>query len=396
MKTRAAVLQEMGLPGPFARSQPVQSRTLELGEPADGELLVRVRAAGLCHSDLSVINGSRPRAMPMALGHEAAGEVLVAGSSDSDFAEGDHVVLTFVPACSECHFCRSGRPALCGPGGEANRAGTLLGGGVRFQESDGTPVHHHLGVSAFSEFIVVSEKSAVKVPHELPFEIAALFGCAVLTGAGAVLNTAAEALPADSVAVFGLGGVGLSTLLAAASQKPSTLIAIDPIAEKRALALELGATKAIDPTLPDTIARIRSAVAAARSGTKGSSDGVDLAVETVGSEKVLAEAFSATGRGGTTVTVGLPHPDRELVIPAQTLTTEERTLRGSYLGSCIPSRDIPRFISMYEQGVLPVDRLLSHRLRPEEINEGFDRLNSGEAIRQVVLFEDDKPATNFS
>jgi alcohol dehydrogenase len=388
VETKAAVLREMGRPAPFAESLPLETTALELQEPAEGELLIRVRAAGLCHSDLSVINGNRPRIMPMALGHEAAGEVIRTGSRSAAFSEGDHVVLAFVPACGACRFCREGRPALCGPAAAANTAGTLLGGEIRISDPDGRPVHHHLGVSAFSEFIVVSEKSAVKVPDDLPFEIAALFGCAVLTGAGAVLNTAADALPASSVAVFGLGGVGLAALLAAASQGPATLIAVDPVEEKRELALSLGATDAIDPGEPDLLEEVKEAVARAGSGGDGDSgEGVDLAIETVGDERVLAQAFAATGRGGTTVTAGLPHPDRELRIPAQTLTAEERTLKGSYLGSCIPARDIPRFITMYRDGILPVDRLLSHRLKPEEINQGFDRLERGEAVRQVVLFD---------
>jgi alcohol dehydrogenase len=220
------------------------------------------------------------------------------------------------------------------------------------------------------------------VPSDLPFEIAALFGCAVLTGAGAVLNTAADALPARSVAVFGLGGVGLAALLAAASQGPEVLIAVDPVEGKRQLALELGATHVVDPTSEAVVARVDAAV------TDGDGErGVDIAVETAGNERVLAQAFAATGRGGTTVTAGLPHPDRELRIPAQTLTAEERTLKGSYLGSCIPARDIPRFITMYRDGLLPVDRLLSHRLRPDQLNEGFDRLDRGDAIRQVVVFD---------
>jgi alcohol dehydrogenase len=378
----------MGRPAPFAESRPLETTALDLQEPGEGELLIRVRAAGLCHSDLSVINGNRPRVMPMALGHEAAGEVVEAGGRDSAFATGDHVVLAFVPACGTCRFCREGRPALCGPGATANTAGTLLGGDIRISDADGRPVHHHLGVSAFSELIVVSEKSAVKVPDELPFEIAALFGCAVLTGAGAVLNTAADALPASSVAIFGLGGVGLAALLAAASTGPATLIAIDPVKEKRELALSLGATDMIDPGGPDVIGKVKEAVSRVRAeGESGPGGGVDLAIETVGSEKVLAQAFEATGRGGTTLTAGLPHPDRELKIPAQTLTAEERTLKGSYLGSCIPARDIPRFIAMYRDGILPVDRLLSHRLKPEQLNEGFDRLDCGQAVRQVVLFD---------
>ena len=376
MKTTATVLREMGMPAPFAETEPLERVELELSPPGEGELLIRIRAAGLCHSDLSVITGQRPRVMPMALGHEAAGEVVATGPGDHGFVEGDHVVLAFVPACGECRFCVEERPALCVPGGEANVEGTLLGGGIRLFEGSGTEVHHHLGVSALADHAVVSARSAVKVPDDLPFDIAALFGCAVLTGAGAVLNTGAGALPARSIAIFGLGGVGLAALLAAKSQDPETLIAVDTVQSKLDLADELGADLVVHAG-PDAVGQIREA-------TGG---GVDLAVETVGNENVLAEAYAATGRGGTTVTAGLPHPSRKLEIPAISLVAEERTLKGSYLGSCVPRRDIPEFIRMYRAGELPVEKLLSHRLTPDQINEGFDRLARGEAVRQIVIFD---------
>lgn len=376
MKTTATVLREMGVSAPFAETRPLEQVELDLEQPGENELLIRIRAAGLCHSDLSVITGQRPRVMPMALGHEAAGEVVAAGTGEHGFVEGDHVVLAFVPACGECHFCHSERPALCEPGGAANAEGTLLGGHIRLFEQGGTEVHHHLGVSALADHAVVSARSAVKVPDDLPFEIAALFGCAVLTGAGAVLNTGASALPARSIGVFGLGGVGLAALLAAKSQGPETLVAVDTVESKLELARELGADVAI-PAGPDAVERIREA-------TGG---GVDLAVETVGNENVLAEAYAATGRGGTTVTAGLPHPSRKLEIPAISLVAEERSLKGSYLGSCVPRRDIPEFIRMYREGQMPVEKLLSHRLGPGEINEGFDRLAKGEAVRQIVIFD---------
>lgn len=376
MRTTATVLREMGQPGPFAETEPLERVELELQDPGEGELLIRIRAAGLCHSDLSVITGQRPRVMPMALGHEAAGEVVAVGSGDHGFAAGDHVALAFVPACGECRFCAAGRPALCEPGGAANAEGTLLGGGIRIFEDGGTEVHHHLGVSALADHAVVSAHSAVKVPDDLPFDIAALFGCAVLTGAGAVLNTGASALPARSIAVFGLGGVGLAALLAAKSQSPETLVAVDTVESKLQLAKELGADVAVHAG-PDAVERVREA-------TGG---GADLVVETVGNENVLAEAYAATGRGGTTVTAGLPHPSRKLEIPAISLVAEERTLKGSYLGSCVPRRDIPEFIRMYRDGELPVEKLLSHRLTPGQINEGFDRLARGEAVRQIVIFD---------
>ncbi|GIH90774.1 zinc-dependent alcohol dehydrogenase family protein [Planobispora siamensis] len=371
--TRAAVLVESGRPAPYADSRPLEVVPLTLDPPGPGELLIRVRAAGLCHSDLSVINGSRLRPLPMALGHEAAGEVVAVGEG-TEFAPGDHVVLAFVPACGHCAPCSGGRPALCEPGAAANGSGTLLGGGLRFSDASGGRPWHHLGVSAFSEYTVVSARSAVKVDPELPPEIAALFGCAVLTGAGAAFYSARVA-PGDSVAVFGLGGVGLAALLAAKAAGAATLVAIDVVESKLELARELGATH--------TVAGGPDAVEAIREITRG---GAEKVVDTTGVVPVLEQAYRATARGGTTVTVGLPDPSRELVLPALSLVAEERTLKGSYLGSCVPRRDVPRFVEMYRAGILPVDALLSHRLTLEEVNEGFDRLHTGEAVRQVIVF----------
>lgn len=375
MKTRGAVLREMGAAAPYAESRPLEIVEAELDPPGPGELLVRVRASGLCHSDLSVINGSRPRVMPMMLGHEAAGEVVETGPGVSALGAGDHVVLAFVPACGECIPCESGRAALCEPGAAANTAGTLLSGERRLHEPGGGEINHHLGVSAFSDHIVVSDRSAVKVDPSLPFDVAALFGCAVLTGVGAVTNCA-RVRPGDTVAIFGLGGVGLSALLGAVLSGARQIIVSDPVQEKLPLALELGATDAF-PAGPDCVAKVREA-------TRG---GADHAIETVGSAGVLAEAYAATKRGGQTVTVGLPHPDANLSIQAVSLVAEERILRGSYLGSCVPARDIPRFVDLHLAGRLPVERLLSHTLALEELNEGFDRLASGHALRQVVAFQ---------
>ena len=366
---RGAVLREMGLPAPYADSQPLEITELELDGPGEGELLVRVRAAGLCHSDLSVIDGSRPRVMPMVLGHEAAGEVEAVGAGVTGFAAGDHVVLTFVPACGGCPACAAGRAALCEPGASANAAGTLLSGERRWHEG----LNHHLGVSAFAEHAVVSAASAVKVDREIPFEIASLFGCAVLTGVGAALNAAAIR-PADRVAVFGLGGVGLAALLGAVVAGAQTIVAVDVVPDKLDLARELGASHAV-PAGEDVAEEVRAL-------TGG---GADKAIETVGSEYVLAQAYAATRRGGTTVTVGLPHPSRMLSIPAVSLVAEERTLRGSYLGSSVPVQDIPRYIELYRDGRLPVDRLLTHRLALDELNEGFDRLASGACVRQALV-----------
>ena len=373
MKTRAAVLTQMGLPRPYVQSRPLVVQELALAPPDRGELLVRVGAAGLCHSDLSVIDGSRPRPMPMVLGHEAAGVVEIAGA-ETGFAPGDHVVFAFVPNCGRCLPCAEGRPALCEPGAAANTAGVLLGGGRRWCDSPAGPISHHLGISGFAEHIVVSARSAVRIDPALPIEIAALFGCAVMTGVGAVVNTA-RVPPGASVGVFGLGGVGLACVLGAVASGAHPIAAVDPSPEKRALALSLGATHAFDAGEP--------AVADIREATQG---GAAFVFESVGNEVVLAQAYAATRRGGTTIATGLPHPTRLFSVSAVSLVAEERIVRGSYMGSAVPLRDLPRFVALYRSGRLPVDRLLTHRLSLDGINEGFDRLADGAAVRQVILF----------
>jgi len=373
MMTRAAVLMEMGLPRPYAQSRPLQVMEVPLAAPGPGELLVSVGAAGLCHSDLSVIDGSRPRPMPMVLGHEAAGVVHAVGAGVTAFAPGDHVVFAFVPSCGTCLPCAEGRPALCEPGAAANTAGVLLGGGRRWGPLAATAVNHHLGVSGFAEHVVVSARSAVRVPADLPVDIAALFGCAVMTGVGAVVNTA-RVPPGASVAVFGLGGVGLASVLGAVACGATPIVAVDLVADKLALALELGATHAVRAG-PDAVTELRDA-------TRG---GADFVFESVGHEAVLAQAYASTRRGGTTIATGLPHPSKMFSIPAVSLVAEERTVKGSYMGSAVPRRDLPRFIAMYQAGILPVDRLLTHRLTLDEVNEGFDRLADGQAVRQVIV-----------
>lgn len=374
MKVRAAILREMGLPAPYAESRPLSIETVTLDPPGAGELLVRVQAAGLCHSDLSVIDGSRPRVMPMVMGHEATGEVVDCGPDCGDFKAGDRVVFAFVPSCGHCAYCAEGRAALCEPGARTNTAGTLLSGGRRWHEDHAdAALNHHLGVSGFAEYTVVSMHSAVRIDPDVPPQIAALFGCAVMTGVGSVINTARVA-PGNSVAVFGLGGVGLAALLGAVAAGAHPIIAVDPVLAKRALALELGATQALDVSA-DTVEQLRSL----------SAGGVEYAIETAGVEQALIAAYQSTRRGGTTVTVGLPHPQRQFAVPAVSLVAEERIVRGSYMGSAVPSRDLPRYISLYQSGRLPVDRLLTHTLTLDQLNPAFDRLARGEAVRQVVL-----------
>ena len=375
MKIRAAVLERMGAEPPYARSRPLAIRQVELAPPGPDEVLVKIAAAGLCHSDLSVINGDRPRPMPMALGHEAAGIVEALGPGVRDLVVGDHVVVVFVPSCGHCAPCAEGRPALCEPGAAANGAGTLLSGERRLADEDGRPLNHHLGCSVFAEYATVSRRSLVKVDKAVPLDEAALFGCAVLTGVGAVVNTAKVSAGA-STAVIGLGGVGLAAVLGAHAAGARQIVAIDLSDAKLEEALRLGATHVVNAAAADAAEQVKAL----------SDGGVEYAFEFAGAVRALDLAWRITRRGGSTVTAGLPPPGAAFALPAVSLVAEERTLRGSYIGTCVPSRDIPRFMALYRQGRLPVDKLLSGRLTLDEINEGFDRLHEGQAVRQVVVF----------
>jgi alcohol dehydrogenase len=373
MKTRAAVLENMGLPEPYAQSKPLRIEEIDLAPPGPGEVLVELKSSGVCHSDLSTINGSRPWNVPMVLGHEASGIVREVGPEVRELREGDRVVFSYVPLCGGCLSCASGRGWLCENGLTANRAGTLLGGGRRFSRR-GESLFHHLGVSAFSQFTVAAQQSLTKIEGDLSDGVSALFGCAVMTGVGAVLNTA-RVEPGASVAVFGLGGVGLSAVMGARAAGAGMIIAVDPLPYKLELARQLGATHAV-PATGDAVTSIKDL-------TRG---GVQYAFECAGVVKALEQAYLSTRRGGTTVTAGLPHPDHTLTLQAVSLTAEERTLKGSYMGSCVPRRDIPRFIAMYRAGLLPVDALRTSTIGLENLNEAFDALAKGDAVRQVVVY----------
>jgi alcohol dehydrogenase len=310
----------------------------------------------------------------MVLGHEAAGVVEKAGPGVDDLKKGDHVVMVFVPSCGHCLPCAEGRPALCEPAAATNTAGTLASGQRRLKRN-GAPVNHHMGVSAFAEYAVMSRRSLIKIDPELHLEEAALFGCAVLTGVGAVVNTG-QVPPGTTVAVVGLGGVGLASLLGAQLAAAQRIVAVDLSDEKLALARQLGATDTFNAGEADAAEKIREA-------TRG---GLDFVFEMAGSVKAMELSYKITRRGGTTITAGLPPPGATFPVPQVNLVAEERTVKGSYIGSAVPLRDLPRYIALYRKGKLPVDRLMSARLKLDDINEGFDKLDRGEAVRQVIVF----------
>ncbi|HET6545080.1 MAG TPA: zinc-dependent alcohol dehydrogenase family protein [Chryseolinea sp.] len=375
MKIRGAVLYQMGKERPYHKSNPLVIEELELGEPQSGEILVKIHAAGLCHSDLSVIDGNRPRQVPMVLGHEAAGEVVELGTDVRDLEIGDHVVFSFVPVCGHCMPCMTARPALCENGVAANNQGTLLGGGTRLKGKQKEDIYHHMGVSGFAEYTIASRHSVVKVDKTLPYEVAALFGCAIMTGVGAVINTA-RLMMGQTVLITGMGGVGFAALLGALAGGASKIIVADVNKEKLAQAMALGADHAIDTSEANALEQVKDL-------TRG---GVDVGLEFAGVIPALEFTYNATARGGKTVTAGLPHPSKKMEFAPVKLVAEERTLQGSYLGSCIPARDIPAYIKLYQTGRLPVDKLMTHKLKLNDINEAFERLADGKAIRQIVTF----------
>lgn len=367
MRVRGAVLTEIGRARPYATSRPLVVADLELGEPGPGELLVRVEAAGVCHSDLSVLDGNRVRPVPMLLGHEAAGLVEQVGAGVDDVAVGQRVVMTFLPRCGECAGCATDGRVPCAPGSLANNEGELLGGGRRLTR-DGAPVHHHLGVSAFATHAVVDRRSVVPVEQDVPPDVAAVLGCAVLTGGGAVLN-ARRPQPGETVVVVGLGGVGMAALMVAAGLQDVTVVGVDAVPDKLQVARELGADQAMTPEQ------------LVESGLRA-----DVVVEAVGRARAFEAAIAATAPGGTTVTVGLPAPTDTASVSPLGLVAEGRTVIGSYLGSAVPSRDIPAFAAMWREGRLPVERLVSSSIALEEVNEAMDRLADGLALRQVIRF----------
>lgn len=370
MLTTAAVLERAPVERPYDQTRPLDVREITLEAPGEGEALVEIVSAGLCHSDLSAINGTIPSPLPIVLGHEASGVVREVGPGVRDVQPGDHVVLSWVPSCHACRFCLSGRPNLCQKAAASNAKGTLMNGATRLKDT-----YHLLGVAGFARHAVVVQESLIKIDPEFPLELAALFGCAVVTGVGSVINTA-KVEPGSSIAIFGAGGVGLSVVMGAKLAGAERIVVLDLVESKRKLALELGATHTIDGAREDAVKEVLAF-------TDG---GADYAFDAVGSAKLLESAFRVTRRGGTTVAVGLAPGDARISISPVVMVLHERTFKGSFMGSAVPALDIPRLLRLYQAGKLPVDRLVSRSLPLEAINEGFEALATGEVARQLIRF----------
>jgi len=373
MKMKAAILRTTSAQRPFSVSKPLSIEEVELDPPKRGEVLIKVKAVGLCHSDLVAITGERAKPMPIVIGHEAAGIVEEIGQDVQGFAVGDHVVPSYVASCGRCEMCSVGRPALCEPATIANANAVLKDGTTRLRQGS-TRIHHHSGVAGFAEYSVIPEEALVKIDKSVPFEHAALFGCGVVTGVGSVINTA-QAKPGQFIAVVGLGGVGLSAVLAALSIGSGKVLALDLSEEKLAFARELGVHHALNAGDADVQAQISAL-------TGG---GVHIAIETAGSNRALQMAYDITRRGGTTIVAGMPGPEAEITLSHLKIAAEERSIKGSYMGSCVAKRDIPRYLNMFQNGSLPVDKLMSRAIGFDDLNAAMDRLADAKTIREVLV-----------
>lgn len=373
MKMKAAILRSSSAQRPYSESKPLSIEDVELDPPMRGEVLVRIKAVGLCHSDLVAISGERAKPMPIVIGHEAAGIVEELGEDVKGFAIGDHVVPSYVASCGHCEMCSVGRPALCEPATVANAKAVFKDGTTRLHQGS-TRIHHHSGVAGFAEYSVLPEEALVKIDKSIPFEHAALFGCGVVTGVGAVINSA-EAKPGQFIAVVGLGGVGLSAVLAALAIGAGKVLALDLSQEKLQFAKELGVHHALNAADEDVIEQVLAL-------TGG---GVHCAIETAGSGQALQTAYNITRRGGTTVAAGMPGAETMINLSHLKIAAEERCIKGSYMGSCVAKRDIPRYLNMFQNGILPVDRLMSRSIGFDDLNAAMDRLADAKTIREVLI-----------
>lgn len=374
MKMLAAVMYEQGLPLPFAQSQPFRIEEVDLDGPGEGELLIEVRGAGLCHSDLSVLEGMRQRPLPIVGGHEGAGIVREVGPGVTGFMPGDHVSMSAVAGCGICRFCLASRPGLCQAVSAAKAQGLLSTGVRRLRLGNGGRLNHYSGISVYAQYAVVTPHSLIKVDKAVPLDIAALLGCAVVTGAGAVFNSAVVK-PGSTVGILGLGGVGLTAVMAAKKADASIIIGLDVQPGKFDLAHAVGATHCFDVRDAETVPKVLEL-------TNG---GVDHAFEMSGSLAALDTARQITVRGGEVIGVGVGQSNAAFSVPHLQWVNEERILRGSYMGGGVPQNDVPRYVDMYLRGQLPIDKLRSEHIGFSDLNRAFDLLHSGQVVRQILL-----------
>ncbi|HEY8475887.1 MAG TPA: Zn-dependent alcohol dehydrogenase [Chloroflexota bacterium] len=368
MRIKAAVMYE--------RKAPLQVEDLDLLAPRHGEVLVKVAAAGVCHSDLHAITGDVPSPYPCVLGHEGAGVVQEVGPGVTNVRPGDHVLLLWRATCGRCEYCTTGRPALCDVGSEIRWTGRLADGSARFRRGD-REILHFAGVSSFASHTVLPSIAVLPIRRDVPLDRAALIGCGVMTGVGAALNTA-RVEPGTAVAVFGCGGIGLNVVQGARLAGANQIIAVDIFANKLDMARGLGATDAVNASEVDPVAAIKDLTGGA---------GVHYAFDAIGNPKVVRQAFDATRRGGTVVVVGIAPVQQDLAVNASTLVYQEKRLLGSLYGSSRFAVDMPRLLDLYMAGRLKLDELISRRYPIEGINDAFAALERGEVARSIIVYD---------
>jgi S-(hydroxymethyl)glutathione dehydrogenase/alcohol dehydrogenase len=355
-----------------SNNAPLVIEDVELDAPGPGEVLLKTAASGICHSDLTVIEGGLPVPPPCILGHEPAGVVEAVGAGVTDFAPGDHVIGCLTSWCGVCKFCTAGRPYLC----LTQYAGRPVGAKPRLRAANGDPIGQFANLSSFAEKMLCPERSLVKIRDDMPLDRASLIGCGVTTGLGAALNTVH--IPAGaSVVIIGCGGVGLAALQGARIVGASKIIAVDAQAWKFDLAHKLGATDCIDAKAGDPVAAVH-----AKTG-----GGADFVFECIGLVPTVQQAIAMTGRGGTTVLVGVVPIQQLVSFSAADVTLQEKKITGSYMGSNRFRFDMPKYVDFYLDGRLRLDEMISSRIALDEVNGAFDRMRKGEAARQVIVYE---------
>ena len=364
MKMTAAVL--------YAPNTPLVVETVDLDEPKDGEVLVRIAAAGVCYSDYHIMKGEWTMPMPMVLGHEAAGVVEKIGSEVTRLKPGDHVILNFRANCGTCRHCTIGRPVLCS--GVETPRWFLFDGTVRLHRN-GQDIHHFTRTASFAEYAVVQESGAVPVRKDMPLDMASLIGCSVMTGVGAVINTA-KIEAGSSVLVIGCGGIGLNVIQGALLAGADRIIAVDTLQNKLSYATEFGATDTLNASDGDVAERV----------IEMTGGGVDYAFEAIGNPSTIRQAYDSCGLGGMTVVVGMAPEDQEVSVNALSLPRSERGIIGSWYGSARPWVDFPMLVNLYMNGRLKIDPMVSRTYRLEEINEAYEALDKGEVARSVIVF----------
>ncbi len=366
MKAKAAVFYEVG--------KKLEISEVEVQEPKAGEVMVRMAAAGVCHSDLHVMKGHLVAPLPAVLGHEGSGIVEKVGPGVASLKSGDHVIPLWRLSCGWCDYCSNGRPTLCPEGTQVRMTGCFMDGTTRFK-LDGKEIKHFAGVSCFSELSVMSERQALKIPDEFPLDLAALLGCGVITGVGAVFNCA-EVKPGSTVAVFGAGGIGLNIIQGAAIAGAEKIIAVDLLENKLEFAKQFGASHTINGSNVDAVAKIKELTG----------EGVDYAFEAVGLPATLRQAHDSLRKRGMAIAVGVTPQTTEVSVPIMSLVFEEKVLTGSLYGSSRPWIDIPKLMALYSCGKLKLEELLTRRYPFAEINEAYEALERGEVARSILTF----------